>query len=132
MYRGWIQYLLPSIFLFIATIMLWRRHFRKGGALEAFTVTPPPNRNAVEQLLTLQEAITQFESLIQAGNIVLLKVRALLLAILPRVSILVLVYFEEKFKCWNVVMPKYLLLIYVCNNLWCVMMKFVLCFVNPL
>jgi hypothetical protein len=99
MYRGWIQYLLPSVFLFIAIIMLWHRHFRKGGALEPFTVTPPQNRNAVEQLLTLQEAITQFESLIQAGNIVLLKVRALLLAILPQVSILVMVYLEAKFKC---------------------------------
>lgn len=99
MYRGWIQYLLPTIFLFIAIIMLWRRHFRKGGALEPFTVRPPPNRNAVEQLLTLQEAITQFESLIQAGNIALLKIRALLLAILPQVSILVMVYFKEKFKC---------------------------------
>jgi hypothetical protein len=79
--------------------MLWHRHFRKGGALEPFTVTPPQNRNAVEQVLTLQEAITQFESLIQAGNIVLLKVRALLLAILPQVSILVMVYLEAKFKC---------------------------------
>jgi hypothetical protein len=79
--------------------MLWHRHFRKGGALEPFTVTPPQNRNAVEQLLTLQEAITQFESLIQAGNIVLLKVRALLLAILPQVSILVMVYLETNFKC---------------------------------
>lgn len=112
--------------------MLWRRHLRKGGTLEAFTVTAPPNRNAVEQLLTLQEAITQFESLIQAGNIVLLKVRALLLAILPQVSILVIVYLEEKFKCWNVVRPKYLILIYVCNYLWGAMMKLVLCFVNPL
>lgn len=80
--------------------MLWRRHFRRGKSLEAFRVTPPPNRNAVEQLLTLQEAITQFESLIQAGNIVLLKLRALLLAILPQVTILVMVFFfKEKFKC---------------------------------
>lgn len=79
--------------------MLWRRYFRKGRSLEAFVVTPPANRNAVEQLLTLQEAITHFESLIQAANIVLLKLRALLLAILPQVSVLVLLYFyEEKIK----------------------------------
>ncbi|CAL0320661.1 unnamed protein product [Lupinus luteus] len=84
--RGWIQYLVPSVFVFVATVMLWRRHFRRGGSLEAFRVTPPPNRNAVEQLLTLQEAITQFESLVQAGNIVLLKIRALLLAILPQAT----------------------------------------------
>lgn len=96
MYRGWIHYLLPSIFVVVAILMLWRRHFRKGRSLEAFIVTPPPNRNPVEQLLTLQEAITQFESLIQAGNIVLLKVRALLLALLPQVRILVLVYFFKQ------------------------------------
>lgn len=73
--------------------MLWRMHFNRGRPLEAFRVTSPPNRNAVEQLLTLQEVITQFESLIQAGNIILLKIRALLLALLPQVSILDIVYF---------------------------------------
>ncbi|KAI5401835.1 uncharacterized protein LOC127098072 [Lathyrus oleraceus] len=109
--RGWIQYLLPSIFLFIAIIMLWRRHFRKGGALEAFTVTPPPNRNAVEQLLTLQEAITQFESLIQAGNIVLLKVRALLLAILPRATEKVALFLVFLAAVFAFIPPKYIFLV---------------------
>lgn len=100
--RGWIQYLLPSIFVFVAILMLWRRYFRKGRSLEAFIVTPPANRNAVEQLLTLQEAITHFEAVIQAANITLLKLRALLLAILPQVSILVMLYFyneKNKTKC---------------------------------
>lgn len=109
--RGWIQYLLPSIFVFIAILMLWRRHFRRGKPLEAFIVTPPPNRNAVEQLLTLQEAITQFESLIQAGNIVLLKLRALLLAILPQATervALLLVFLAAVFAF---VPPKYIFLV---------------------
>lgn len=111
MYRGWIQYFLPSIFMFMAILMLWRRHLRKGRPLEAFIVTPPPNRNAVEQLLTLQEAITQFESLIQAANIILLKLRALLLAILPQVSIQVILYFyKEKFKCFACSCRKHLIL----------------------
>jgi len=82
--------------VFIAILMLWRRYFRKGRSLEAFIVTPPANRNAVEQLLTLQEAITHFESLIQAANITLLKLRALLLAILPQVSILDMLYFYNE------------------------------------
>lgn len=109
--RGWIQYLLPSAFLFIAILMLWHRHFRRGRSLEAFKVTPPPNRNAVEQLLTLQEAITQFESLIQAGNIVLLKIRALLLAILPQATetvALILVFIAAVFAF---VPPKYIFLV---------------------
>lgn len=85
-HRGWIRYILPSVFLFVAVLMLWRRHFNKGKPLEPFRVTPPPNRNAVEQLLTLQEIISQVEALIQNGNIVLLKIRALMFAVLPRVQ----------------------------------------------
>ncbi|KAK2635149.1 hypothetical protein Ddye_029941 [Dipteronia dyeriana] len=81
--RGWIVYLLPSIFIFLAVLMLWRRYFNKGKPSEAFKIELPPNKSAVEQLLTLQEAITKVEALIQAGNILLLKIRALLFAIVP-------------------------------------------------
>ncbi|PON68143.1 hypothetical protein PanWU01x14_097030 [Parasponia andersonii] len=84
--RGWIRYISPSLFLFVAVLMLWRRHFNKGKPLEPFRITPPPTRNAVEQLLTLQEIISQVEALIQTGNIVLLKIRALLFAVLPRAT----------------------------------------------
>ena len=87
-FRGWIKYVLPSIFVLLAIMMLWRRHANKGRPLEAYKITAPPNRNAVEQLLTLQEAISQVEALIQSGNIILLKVRALLFAALPQVFIL--------------------------------------------
>lgn len=85
MYRDWIRYILPSIFVFVAVLMFWWKHFNKGRPLEPFRITPPHNRNAVEQLLTLQEAITQVEALLRAGNIVLLKLRALLFAVLPQV-----------------------------------------------
>ena len=57
-----------------------------GKPLEAFNITAPPYRNAVEQLLALQDAISELEALIQAGNIFLLKIRALLFAALPQVS----------------------------------------------
>ncbi|GAB2284976.1 hypothetical protein Dimus_019431 [Dionaea muscipula] len=83
---GWIGYLLPAILVFLAGVMLWRRHFNKGKPVEPFKITSPPNRNAVEQLITLQEAISQVEALIQAGNIILLKMRALLLAVLPQAT----------------------------------------------
>ncbi|OMO62315.1 hypothetical protein COLO4_33140 [Corchorus olitorius] len=62
------------------------RYFNGGKPLEAFRITPPPNRNAVEQLLTLQEAISQLEALIQTGNVILLKIRALLFAVLPQAT----------------------------------------------
>ncbi|XP_031383831.1 uncharacterized protein LOC116197739 isoform X3 [Punica granatum] len=85
-YRGWIRYVVPSIFVFFAVTMLWRRHFYKGKSVEAYKIIAPPNRNPVEQLLTLQDAIGQVESLIQAGNIILLKIRALLFAVLPQAT----------------------------------------------
>ncbi|KAA8541450.1 hypothetical protein F0562_025413 [Nyssa sinensis] len=85
-FRGWIRYILPSIFIILAVLMLWHRHVNKRRPLEAFKIIAPPNKNAVEQLLTLQEAITQVEALIQAGNIILLKIRALLFAVLPQAT----------------------------------------------
>ncbi|KAG6764950.1 hypothetical protein POTOM_028964 [Populus tomentosa] len=64
--------------------ILW--YVSKKMPLEAFRVTAPPNKNAVERLLTLQEAITEVEGLIQTANIVLLKLRAILLAVLPQAT----------------------------------------------
>lgn len=79
--------MLPFVCVFLAVLMLWRRSFNRGKPLEAFKIPPPPNKNAVEQLLTLQEAISKVEELIQAGNIILLKIRALLFAVLPQVLV---------------------------------------------
>ncbi|PIN25324.1 hypothetical protein CDL12_01936 [Handroanthus impetiginosus] len=84
--RGWIIYMLPSIFIYLAIIMIWRCYAWKRRKLEVFKVVAPPGKNAVEQLLTLQEAIAQVESVIQSGNIILLKVRALLFAVAPQAT----------------------------------------------
>nr|XP_010315811.1 uncharacterized protein LOC101268629 isoform X2 [Solanum lycopersicum] len=84
--REWIKYALPSLLVVLAVIMFWRRNVRKGKPLEPLKVIAPPPKNAVEQLLILQEAITQLEALIQSGNIILLKVRALIFAVLPQAT----------------------------------------------
>lgn len=65
--------------------MFWRRNVRKGKPLEPLKIIAPPPKNAVEQLLILQEAISQLEALIQSGNIILLKVRALIFGVLLQV-----------------------------------------------
>ncbi|KAI3982761.1 hypothetical protein MKX01_010244 [Papaver californicum] len=85
-YRGWIKYVLPCICVFFAALMVWRKHRNKGKSLEVLEVMPPPSKNAVEQLLMLQEGISQFESVVQAGNVILLKIRAILFAALPRAT----------------------------------------------
>lgn len=85
-YRDWVKYIFPSILVFLAIIMFWRSRTRKQRQPEAFKIVSPPSKNAVEQLIILQEAITQVESLIQSGNIILLKVRALLFAVAPQAT----------------------------------------------
>ncbi|KAG6426642.1 hypothetical protein SASPL_110869 [Salvia splendens] len=84
--RGWSKYLVPSILVFIALVMLWRKYFWRRRQLEACKIVAPPSKNAVEQLLLLQEAISQIESLIQSGNVALLKIRALLFAVAPQAT----------------------------------------------
>lgn len=84
--RGWIKYSLPALLVVLAVIMLWHRNAGKGRPLEPLKIIAPPPKNAVEQLLLLQEAISQLEALIQSGNIVLLKVRALIFAALPQAT----------------------------------------------
>ncbi|KAM5566341.1 hypothetical protein ABKV19_014829 [Rosa sericea] len=108
--RGWFSYVLPSVFVLVAVVMLWCRHFNKGKPLKPFRITPPHN-NAVEQLLTLQEAITQVEALLRAGNIILLKIRALLFAVLPQASdkiVILLVFMAAMFAF---VPPRYIILL---------------------
>lgn len=50
-------------------------------------VTSPPPMNTMEQLLAVQNAISKVEELVQDANIVLLKIRALLLASPSQVTI---------------------------------------------
>ncbi|XP_047961349.1 uncharacterized protein LOC125206090 isoform X2 [Salvia hispanica] len=57
--RGWSKYLVPSILVFMALVMLWRKYFWRRRQLEACKIVAPPSKNAVEQLLLLQEAISQ-------------------------------------------------------------------------
>lgn len=83
--RGWIKYTIPSIFILLAITMLWHRYTNKKKPLEAFKIRAPPTKNPVEQLITLQEAIAQVEGSIQSVNIILLKVRALIFAVVPQV-----------------------------------------------
>ncbi|CAN0908982.1 hypothetical protein LINGRAHAP2_LOCUS25575 [Linum grandiflorum] len=84
--RGWIGYVLPCISISGAFIVFFRKHFNQKKPLEPFRVIAPANKNAVEQLFTLQEGIAQVEALVQDGNIALLKLRALLFALLPHAT----------------------------------------------
>ncbi|XP_062186222.1 uncharacterized protein LOC133889765 isoform X2 [Phragmites australis] len=83
-YSGWIWFMLPGCLLGCTLLMLWHKHCGNGQLIGVFEVTTPPRRRTVEQLLALQEAISQLEAHVQAGNIFLLKLRSLMLAAFPQ------------------------------------------------
>lgn len=84
---------MPSIFLVFAVVMLWHKYSGEEKLLEVLEVRPPPSKNPVEQILTLQDAISKLEDTLQAGNIVLLKFRAVLFAAVPKVCLRCLTIF---------------------------------------
>lgn len=84
--KGWMGYAMATLFIFFALFMLLTRYFGQGKPIDELKVTAPPAMNTMEQLLAVQNAISQAEELIQDGNIVLLKCRALLLSIFPQAT----------------------------------------------
>ena len=79
------SYALATLFIFFAVFMLLTRYLGQGMPIDELKVTAPPPMNTMEQLLAVQNSISQAEELIQDGNILLLKCRALLLSIFPQV-----------------------------------------------
>uniref|UniRef100_A0A0D9VFD0 Uncharacterized protein n=1 Tax=Leersia perrieri TaxID=77586 RepID=A0A0D9VFD0_9ORYZ len=78
--RGWLVYFVVLVLLFSATFMFLTRLTSHGKPMTEVKVTSPPPMNTMEQLLAVQNAISKVEELVQDANIVLLKIRALLLA----------------------------------------------------
>ncbi|TKW40531.1 hypothetical protein SEVIR_1G251900v4 [Setaria viridis] len=84
--RGLVSYIVPFVFLTFAVVILWRKYIGGGKLLEVLEVKPPPSKNAVEQILILQEAISKLEDSLQAVNIALLKFRSVLFASVPKAT----------------------------------------------
>ncbi|CAL4945028.1 unnamed protein product [Urochloa decumbens] len=78
--RGWVVYFMVAVLLFSAAFMFLTRLTNQGKPMSEVKVVSPPPMNTMEQLLAVQNAISKIEELVQDANIVLLKIRALLLA----------------------------------------------------
>ncbi|KAJ6881869.1 hypothetical protein NC651_028469 [Populus alba x Populus x berolinensis] len=85
-WRGWLGYTFGLMIIFLAIFMVLTRFCNQGRPVDEIKVTAPPPMNTVEQLLAVQDAISQAEQFIQDGNIVLLKFRGLLMSIFPQAS----------------------------------------------
>ncbi|KAJ4957043.1 hypothetical protein NE237_013826 [Protea cynaroides] len=84
--REWLGYVFALVLMFIVVFIVLTRCCNRGRAIDEVKVMVPPIMNTMEQLLAVQNAITQAEELMQEGNIVLLKLRALLLSAFPQAS----------------------------------------------
>jgi hypothetical protein len=80
LHRGWVVYFVVMVLLFSAAFMFLTRLTNQGKPMTEVKVSSPPPMNTMEQLLAVQNAISKIEELVQDANIVLLKIRALLLA----------------------------------------------------
>jgi hypothetical protein len=85
--RGWVVYFVVMVLLLSAAFMLLTRLTSQGKPMAEVKVSAPPSMNTMEQLLAVQNAISKVEELVQDANIVLLKIRALLLAFPSQVTI---------------------------------------------
>ncbi|KAF5781646.1 hypothetical protein HanRHA438_Chr11g0498901 [Helianthus annuus] len=85
-YCGWMAYVFAFLLIFFAINMMLARHFSGGNPISELKVTVPPPMNKMEQLLAVQNAISQAEELVQEGNVILLKIHGLLLSIFPQAS----------------------------------------------
>ncbi|KAJ4713406.1 Plant protein of unknown function (DUF639) [Melia azedarach] len=84
--KEWLGYALALMLVFLAIFMVLTRCFSQGKPVNEIKVIAPPPMNTMEQLLAVQNAISQVEQLIQDGNVFLLKLRGLLLTIFPQAS----------------------------------------------
>ncbi|KAE9586056.1 hypothetical protein Lal_00010261 [Lupinus albus] len=85
-YRGWVGYAVALVLMFLSAFMIITRYFSLGSPVAEVKVIVPPPMNTMEQLLAVQNAVSQAEQAIQDGNIILLKFRGLLLSIFPQAT----------------------------------------------
>lgn len=85
-YLGWLSYFFALLLTFFASNTMLARYSNGKKAGNELKVTVPPAMNKMEQLLAVQNAISQAEELIQEGNVILLKIRGLLLSLYPQAS----------------------------------------------
>ncbi|KAL4179096.1 hypothetical protein AMTRI_Chr13g118370 [Amborella trichopoda] len=84
--RGWLGHAFALLIMLMAAFMVITRICSQGKLVNEVEVIAPPPMNTMEQLLAVQNAITQVEEFVQDGNIILLKLRALLLAAFPQAT----------------------------------------------
>lgn len=108
--KNFLGYVIPVCLLCFAGSLLWLRQ-GQGSNLGELNVTAPASQSTMEQLLTLQQGVTELENLLQAGNISLLKLRAILFSTLPQATNQVIIVLVILAFCLAVLPFKFLVLL---------------------
>ncbi|KAL1189960.1 hypothetical protein V5N11_012717 [Cardamine amara subsp. amara] len=112
--RNLLQYVFPVSLIFLATGMLTlkglRRQGRLGKLFGMITIRDQPSSNTVQKIIAVKDAIQDMESYLQKMNVVLLKLRTIVLSGHPQITtevalvllsiatVLVIVPFKERWE----------------------------------
>lgn len=87
--RNLLQYVFPVSLIFLATGMLTLKGLRRQGRLGRLfgivTIRDQPSSNTIQKIIALKEAMQDLESYLQKVNVVLLKLRTIVLSGHPQV-----------------------------------------------
>lgn len=89
-FRNWLRFVLPTILLSAALGVYALRTLKTQGRLRddfgKVTIREQPPTNTIQKILALKEALSSLEDFLQNSNIILLKLRTVVLSREPRVS----------------------------------------------
>ncbi|ESQ28076.1 hypothetical protein EUTSA_v10018126mg [Eutrema salsugineum] len=89
-FRNLLQYVLPVSLMFLATGMLTLKGLRRQGRLGRLfgmvTIRDQPSSNTIQKIIALKDAMQVMESYLQNVNVVLLKLRTIVLSGHPQVT----------------------------------------------
>ncbi|KAF8079853.1 hypothetical protein N665_0996s0010 [Sinapis alba] len=89
-FRNLLQYVLPVSLMFLATGMLTLKGLRRQGRLGRLfgmvTIRDQPSSNTIQKIIAVKDAMQDMESYLQNVNVVLLKLRTIILSGHPQVT----------------------------------------------
>ncbi|CAN8235575.1 unnamed protein product [Cochlearia groenlandica] len=89
-FRNLLQYVLPVSLMFLATGMLTLKGLRRQGRLGRLfgmvTIRDQPSSNTIQKIIAVKDAMQIMESYLQSVNVVLLKLRTIVLSGHPQVT----------------------------------------------
>ncbi|KAI5061387.1 hypothetical protein GOP47_0023892 [Adiantum capillus-veneris] len=85
-YKDWVGYLIPFAVAAAGAFIIWLRVTNKASKYQEIVVQGPSGGVSLDQVVTVQRAVSQFQGILQATNVGLLKMWALALSVNPEAT----------------------------------------------